>query len=93
MTLACAKDSTPSVSEPLVGQERGRSSTRCSQGGGDPPQPRPTSCEQAEKPSGAGPAGAEGNAPLLSISAGVNSTWGSRCERETQEPFVGGKRV
>lgn len=68
MTLACAKDSTPSAPELLVGQERGRSSPRCSQGGGEPPQPQLAWCEQAEKPSRAGPAGAEGNAPLPSQS-------------------------
>lgn len=41
MTLVCAKDGMPSVPELLVGQEKGgSSSTRCSQGGGELPQPQ-----------------------------------------------------
>lgn len=82
-------DSTVSVPEPLLGQERGRSSTWGSQGRGGSHSP-PAQGEPAEKPSGAALTGAERNAPLPSLSERRNSTGGSASERESWDPFAAG---
>lgn len=59
-------------------------------GMGKQPQPSQYS-EPAEKPSRAGPTGQERNSPLPSLLEGVNSTWDSGSERESQDLFAAGE--